>query len=165
MQRSLLHTVSAIVILQGIALTSGCASYGSYRWLAYSVGDGYEVDCFIREDPLHYVNDESWRLQVNETAKQIILNGLRAQGIRVDDCALLSTIGPNGGAPGGSRGGFVLTFAAGSREYARRAVAMDGSFFQYLNQQRNPKIICSGRGKFPEGGPMGQAEGTIPQHR
>jgi hypothetical protein len=68
---------------------------------------------------------------------------------------MLSTIGPNGGAPGGSHGGFVLTFAAGSREYVRRAVAMDGSFFQYLNQQRNSKIIYSGRGKLPGEQPKG----------
>jgi hypothetical protein len=152
MKRSLLSAVVSIVLLQGIALTIGCASYGSYRWLAYSVGDGYEVDFFIRADQLRYVRDESWRLQVDETAKQIILNGFRAQGTRVDDCALVSTIGANGSAPGGSRGGFVLTFAAGSREYTRRAVAMDGSFFQYLNQQKDPKIIYSARGKLPNGG-------------
>lgn len=87
---------------------------------------------------------------MNKVAKQIVMDGLRAQGVTVEDCAVLSPIGRGGTAPGGSRGGIVITFAAGTSVYVNHALAMDGDFFLLLNQQNNPKVIYSGLGAVPQ---------------
>jgi len=110
---------------------AGCVSVRADRWQAYDLGDGYEVDCFIRLTKDEGPDHAKWTYSVEEAAKGAVVESMREKGISIDACDVVSFTG--------TRGGVAVGFVAGSAGFVARAKAMKDGFWEYADlQHRKP---------------------------
>jgi hypothetical protein len=119
----------------------GCHSVRSYKWHAFNLGEGFEVDCYMYADENGEYDQAKWKMKKEEVAKTIVMQSLREKGIAIEACEVVSF--------SSGRGGFVIGVVAGSTEFVKKAKDMGDGFWHYADLQHR-KIAISGKGLLPE---------------
>ncbi|HVT95724.1 MAG TPA: hypothetical protein VHD76_22965 [Bryobacteraceae bacterium] len=123
----------------GLITAGGCQSPQTYRWQAYRIDGGFEVDVYLFPSELTLASAEEQVTESDRVAERIAVRVLEHSGFVVQQAKAISF--------SGARGGAVVGVVAGRMDFVQKAEEMGKDFWAYADLQHR-KIAASGGGQL-----------------